>query len=292
MSKPIYIHAGCHRTGTSSFQLCLDANRDVLQAMGYDLAYPGRDGIPGGKLRLRLPGPRHKPKDLQGIREMAQEALKNRSPDRSKPLILSEENIPGRMFHFFQGQFFPAADARFETLAQALGDRPEHILYVVRPYSQLYVSAYRKRAEANAVKPFDEAVQFLMEMDRGLPEMLCQMKDVLNPRRMTIIPYEKRGQSRDLLCQLVPGLSRDDLVEPQATVNLSATDSTLDELQRHYRAGEKLNHKQWRRIMDRHADTSIDTGFASLTPSEAGDMDALYQSDLAQLRDIPGLTVL
>ena len=48
MNKRIYLHAGAHRTGSSSFQMCLYANRDLLGSMGLDVAYPGRDGVPGG----------------------------------------------------------------------------------------------------------------------------------------------------------------------------------------------------------------------------------------------------
>lgn len=34
--------------------MMLAENRDLIEQAGYDLAYPGRDDIPQGKLRLRL----------------------------------------------------------------------------------------------------------------------------------------------------------------------------------------------------------------------------------------------
>jgi len=39
MSRDVFIHAGAHRTGTSSFQLCMATNRDRLEAAGFDLSY-------------------------------------------------------------------------------------------------------------------------------------------------------------------------------------------------------------------------------------------------------------
>lgn len=67
MTKPIYIHAGAHRSGSSSFQLCLSHNRAALMQAGYDLAYPSRDGAPMGELQMKLPRPRHDPAELGGM---------------------------------------------------------------------------------------------------------------------------------------------------------------------------------------------------------------------------------
>jgi hypothetical protein len=289
--RPVYIHAGAHRTGTSSFQMCLDRNARALARAGFDALYPGRDGIPGGRLRLRLPGPRHGPAKMPGFVEAARDGLAA-VPDRGRPLILSEENIPGRMFHFYQGQFYPAAAARLETLARALADRPAHLVYVLRPYGELYVSAYRKRAEDNAVGPFDRIVPYLLEMDRGWPELLADMRDILDPRQMTVLPYAKRAQSRDLLRLLVPDLAGVELTEPEATLNLSATDTALDILQRRYHAGEELGREDWAAIIGENHGNRRDTGFSHLTPDEAGELEALYERDLARIAQMPGITLI
>jgi len=85
MEKKIYIHAGCHRGGSSSFQLCLSHNRAVLSDAGFDVAYPGRDGVPGGKLKLRLPAPRHRPRHVNGFAEGAGAQLTTISPNPERP---------------------------------------------------------------------------------------------------------------------------------------------------------------------------------------------------------------
>lgn len=289
MTKPLYIHAGAHRTGTSSFQLCLQRNRDALSAAGYDVAYPGRDGVPGGKLRLRLPGPRHGPRKIPKLAQGVADEIKRHSPEGTRGLILSEENIPGRMFHFYQGQFFPAAEARLSALAQGAGAPPKHVIYVLRSYAQIYASAYRKRAEDNAVVPFDEIVPQFLQMDRGWPDLLVGIRDILKPEQLTVLPYTRRGTSVDLLTRLVPGLDGVTLQEPEKTMNLSATDAALIALQARHHAGQELSRAQWQEIVGQHADDKEDHGFARFSDADTATLDARYERDLERVSDMVGL---
>lgn len=292
MTAPVLIHAGAHRTGTSSFQLCLHENRAVLDRCGYDIAYPGRDGVPGGNLRLPLPRRRHGERRIPQYAKRARDVLRGLSPDAGRGLILSEENIPGPMLHFYHGQFFPASRKRFLSLAGALESPPTHVLYVVRSYAELFVSAYRKRAEDNPVAPFSEIVPNFTAMDRGWPELLSEMRDTLGAETLTILPYEARGTSRDLLELLVPGLADEDLIEPSRTVNLSATDAALEALQARYRAGETLPRRVWQRIMQDHADKTDRTGFAAFPETGRRALQARYDADLARLAEMPGISFL
>lgn len=292
MTAPVYIHAGAHRTGTSSFQMCLAHNRAALTALGYDLAYPGRDGIPEANLRLRLPGPRHGPRQCAEIATITRQGLDQVRSGPDRPLILSEENIPGRMYHFYQGRFYPASAKRLTALANALETPPAHLIYVVRPYGELFVSAYRKRAEDNAVDPFDTIVPRLMAMDRGWPQLLAEMRDLLAPAQMTVLPYAKRGESRAVLRRLVPDLAGVDLEEPQITVNRSATDAALEALQAHHRAGETLTRPEWQRIVAEHAERRDATGFAALPASERAVLDQRYSDDLDRIAAMPGVTLI
>ena len=109
-------------TGTSSFSAiaCMIIGL-FCKNEGFDVAYPGRDGIPNGKLRLRLPSPRHVGKDSTEFVSMAASHLSELFPDPGRALILSEENIPGRMLHFMQGRFFPAAGNSICSFGQSLG---------------------------------------------------------------------------------------------------------------------------------------------------------------------------
>ncbi|MEC7256960.1 MAG: hypothetical protein VXW58_03995 [Pseudomonadota bacterium] len=290
MSKAIYIHAGAHRTGSSSFQSCLHHNRDTLAAQGFDVAYPGRDGVPRGRLRLRLPAPRHGDRQLVGFAEDLRGHLAGLSPDPDRALILSEENLVGRMLHFSHGQFYPVAEKRIATLARALDAPPRAVLLVVRPYAALYVSAWRKRAEDTAAAPFAETVDQLMAMDRGWPEIVAALRDGLRPERLVVVDYAQRGQSRDLLHRLLPDVPRDDLAEPDRQINISATDAALQALQARLHAGEKLARPDWQAVIADHAHDTRDLGLTALSGDQQQALNARYAADLDRIRALPGVS--
>ncbi|TNF18814.1 MAG: hypothetical protein EP318_16860 [Rhodobacteraceae bacterium] len=293
MAKPVFLHIGAHRTGTSSFQMCLDLNRGALQARGFDPAYPGRDGIPGGKLRLRLPGPgRRAPQDMI---PRAASAIAAQSADPGRALILSEENIPGRMFHFYQGRFYPAAEARLGVLKAALeslgAPRIARVLLVLRPYDGLFASAYRKRAEDNAVPPFATLVPKFLAMDRGWPALVRAVKTILAPEELLVVDFARRGESRALLHRLVPGLDME-LQEPARVMNLSASDAALEALQERYRAGETLERDAWQAVIRAHSDQRAPTGFAGFTDQESRVLSERYAANLDKIARIRGITFL
>lgn len=289
MSRSVYIHAGAHRTGTSSFQQCLFRNRAVLAEHGLDAAYPGRDGAPKGKLNLRLPRPWHGGNWPENTVERLRGHLARMNPNKDRGLVFSEENIPGPMRHFFEGRFFPGARQRLRALAQGLETPPTHVLYVVRSYDALFLSAYRKRAEDNPVLDFDGLVPTLADMDRGWPGLISDIRDELRPERLTVLEYGSRGSSCDLLARLVPGLEGAELAEPARLVNLSATDAGLLALQARYRAGEKLARPEWKAVLQDHAADTEPRGFAAFPDAVAEKLQARYARDLERLASMPGI---
>jgi hypothetical protein len=288
--KTFYIHAGAHRTGTSSVQMFLHDNLDEITRQGFDAAYPGRDGIPSGKLGLRLPSLRHG-EDLQQrfIRKVRRETRTN-SPDASRPMILSEENIPGRMIHFYGSQFYPAAEARMKALHDGLEGRLKRVLYIVRPYDTLYVSAFRKRAEDVAVKSFAKQRDALMNMDRGWVELVSLMRDHLGAEETVVMAMAARGDNRNVIKHLLPELDQTNLVEPKALLNVSATDTAMDVLQARYHAGDELSREEWQAIIAEHADNKASTGFAEFTPDQAQELCETYDHDCARLAKLDGIT--
>ncbi|WP_299545877.1 hypothetical protein [uncultured Tateyamaria sp.] len=276
---PIYIHAGAHRTGTSSFQMCLHENRHVLDARGWTTAYPGRDGIPSGDLALRLPSGRRV--DPEAAAKKAARGLDAYRDGR--PVILAEENVPGRMFHFMQGQFYPFANVRCAALRSAWAGPIAHVMLVVRPYDQLFVSSFRKRAEDNEMRDFDDVRDSYMNMDRGWPDLVTLMQDILQPECMTVVPYASRGTNVDLLKLLVRDLEAEALVEPKRLVNQSATDAALLALQKRYRRGENLSRHDWQAVIKQYADDTDPKGFAAFSETEIAELSARYESDLKQI---------
>lgn len=288
--KKYYIHAGGHRTGSSSVQMCLHQNRARITQAGFDAAYPGRDDIPSGELGLRLPSPRHGETLNERFSKRVAEATTSLSPDPNRPLILSEENIPGRMLHFFNGEFYPSAEARMRALAEGLNGRLKRVLLIVRSYEELYISAHRKRAEDNYVMHFDEMRPALMSMNRGWPALVRAMRDVLQAEETVVVAMSARGDNRNVLRHLVPELEDNKLVEPQAVLNVSATDAALEVLRARYKAGEKLERPEWQQVILEHADETEHRGFAEFSAAESKQLTDLYNRDLVRLSRIKRIT--
>ena len=289
--KQVFLHTGAHRTGTSSFQLCLSQNRALLENEGYDLAYPGRDGAPQGHLALRLPGLKADRNDTAQLTTRARAHLQGLSPQSARHLVLSEENIPGRMIHFYNGQFYPAARSRLGALNSALPGDVAHLVHVIRPYHELFVSAFRKRAEDNPVGPFEEISRNMAVFQGGWPDVIGLMRDILRPARLTVIEYGKRGESRALLGQLI-GANPDGFTEPDRALNVSATDAALFELQRRYHAGEHLSRKAWQQVIREHAGDRVKRGFAQFRAGQVDRLSKRYQRDLEKIATMEGVTLI
>ncbi|RFP86868.1 hypothetical protein DZK27_13620 [Rhodobacteraceae bacterium 63075] len=294
MSREVFIHAGAHRTGTSSFQLCMAANRERLEAEGFDLSYPSRDGVPGGTLALRLPKPRHGPEDVADFTEKMSRIMRGQVTEGRGKLLFSDENLPGIIRLFFNGKLYPNARKRYMVMRDAFAAieaRPRRALFVVRPYAELFVSGYRKHAEDNAIEPFAELAGTMAGFKGGWPNAVRAMQNVLGPEEIRVIEYGARGQSRDLLGQLL-GRDPSDFIEPERQMNISATDAAMLALQEIHASGRTLRRAEWQQIIRSHAGNDEDLGFARFSEAQKAALDARYAEDLEALRQMDGVTLV
>jgi len=290
-TRAVYLHAGGHRTGSSSVQLCLAENRDVLERRGYALGYSARDGAPDGTLKLKLPEPRHGGEEIARLTEQARREI-DRVAGGSDRLIVSEENVPGRMMHLYTGRFFPAAEVRAQALAQALGGPVAHLVYVVRDYPGFFVSAHRKRAVQRPVPGFAAFRAALDGLDRGWPELIALLQAQLRPQRFTVVDYTRRGQSRDLLGLLLPDVDAGDLCEPDKVMNLSATDRALEAVQARFETGGKPAQADIDALIAAHADDRSEFGFAAFPEAERHRWQARYAADLDRIAAMADITLV
>lgn len=290
--KPLYVHLGAHRTGTSSFQMMLAQNRDVLAQAGYDIAYPGRDDIPQGDLRLKLPDPRNLGQWERKFLPSARAELARFASADSHAMILSEENIPGRMIHFPAGQFYPAAEMRLQTLAAAADAPVLRAVLVVRDYVGLFVSSWRKRAEDRHSDPFAEGRQNMVRMDRGWPDLVRLVFRYLKVQELVVIDYARRGRSVDMAGLLVPELAGVPLVEPARRMNFSATDAALIALQERYQRGETLERAAWQEIIAAHRDDKEPRGVSEFTKRQTRILEGRYAEHLDEIAAMPAVMML
>jgi len=290
--KPLYLHLGAHRTGTSSFQMMLAENRDVLAQAGYDVAYPGRDDIPQGDLGLRLPNPRNLAQWETRFVPATRKELARCATAGSQALILSEENIPGRMIHFSAGQFYPAAELRLQTLAQAADAPVLRAMLVVRDYAGLFISAFRKRAEDQLSDPFADGRQNMVRMQAGWPDLVRLIFKHLKVQELVVVEYGRRGRSVDLAGLLVPDLAQVPLREPARRMNHSATDAALVALQERYASGEVLERAAWQQIIAQHRDDKTPRGVSEFSKRQSRILEGRYAEHLDEIAAMPAVLML
>ena len=106
---------------------------------------------------------------------------------------------------------------------------------------------------------------------------------------MVLLPYEARGSSRELLTRLLPDLAGADLNEPEAQLNLSATDAGITALQDRYRAGETLSREQWQEVVRRYAEERDDLGLTRFTEADRAVLRDRYARDLDRIAAMDGV---
>ncbi|MEX0340535.1 MAG: sulfotransferase [Arenibacterium sp.] len=288
-TRQVFMHGGAHRTGSSSFQLCLAHNAKRLEAAGYSLAFPARDGVESGTLALRLPGPRHDHASCVTMVKGGQQKFNAQFGTNDK-LIMSEENLPGRMVHFYSGQFFPAAEKRADVLLAAMQANVAHLLYVVRDYAEFFVSAHRQRAAYHRVHPFSKLREAVVDMSDGWPDLIELFQRHLQPKEITVVEYRQRGESRSLLARMLPDIAVEELEEPAKQLNRSATDAGLLAIQAQFAAKNKMTDAERNALADAHRNDTSDKGFARFSQEDRELLNDRYERDLERIENMPNVT--
>ena len=291
----IVLHLGAHRTGTSSFQNYLHLNRDVLARKGCDVYVPNRDGITNARLNVSLPEPRHVAanadmkvfvrRNRRNLRAMGWDAASTRTT------LLSEENLPGRMIHFWKGHFYPQAGIRCRVLAKALRRRIDHAVLVVRDYGDLYTSAHAMFAQRKCVADFRTRLPALMSVRDGWSTLIAEVLKGLDPARLTIVPYDMRGPNSQLLATLA-GCDMHGLRNLEWRVNQPASVQAMERLQKIYSAGGRLTECEVHGIKE---EFSVDRGydrFDPLTKAERRLFTNRYRSELLMMEPDARIEIL
>ncbi len=290
MTDEVYIHAGAPRTGTSSFQLFLERNAEAIRAQGVDPAYPGRDGADSGALALRLPYPRH---DSTALKRRAGSARRNLETlaRPGRPLLISEENIPGRFMDIYKGQFFPTAPLRGGFLAEVLGARRvARLTLVLRPYAGMFLSGFRKRAEDQRQEPFRKVAPRMAEFEGGWPEVIAALKAALDPGEIVVLDYRRRPQAR-LAAEVCPMLDTAAMVEPDGEANASLSDAALFAMQARIHAGEEATPALIEEMRRTYGEVRAETAYAAFTEDETARLDARFAADMDRLAATVGIAV-
>ncbi|MCU9848639.1 hypothetical protein OEZ60_11545 [Defluviimonas sp. WL0024] len=286
-TSDIVVHAGAHCCGAEEYQRFLGANRAALTAAGYDLAYPGRGGAPGGTFDCGFPEPRHQGISLDAIVGAIATALADLGAE-GRGLILSEHDLAGHMASLLAGRFYPVALKRAEALRQALGRPVDRLVVAIRPYEDLFACAWRRFALDRQMEPFAEYVPAMAGFSGGWTETVTALRDGLEAGRVTVLVGPQHPL--DLMAHLVPGLRlADPVVLPEAP---AITDSAIAMIQRHYGQGARFAPGQRDRILAFHAtqpQVAPETGFAA---TQLTALRARYAEDLDRLAGLAGVELV
>ena len=139
----VILHIGAHRTGTTTLQRFLQANRGHLRRQGIAVWGPDRtrDGLFRGLMR---PPPRLTAEDdLLAARARGRIAIEiaRMEAEGLHTLIVSEENMIGGMPNNVLSQrLYPFAAERLARLAQAFAPHPARVALAIRSYDRHWAS--------------------------------------------------------------------------------------------------------------------------------------------------------
>lgn len=163
----LILHAGTHKTGTSTIQRVLYDHRDELRSQG--VLYPDSAAWFGGSYRGHHPLAHavafRKPEALATAREFLHGLAEQARPDET--VLLSAEPVYRHVLHSEEGDWWHRHDAYLKELVRELtsaGFDPEAVL-VFRRRDQFVESVYHERVSRGFGRPFE---YFLDHADRLL----------------------------------------------------------------------------------------------------------------------------
>lgn len=199
----IVLHAGAHRTGTTSFQHYLRAHQSALGARGIGFWGPWRtrDGLladvaqppvhPGaarraaGRVRINL-----RRSETRGIAQ----------------LVVSDENMLGTPRRSLrQGVLYHDAGQRMARLAQAFG-QPGRVVLQIRSLDAWWASAMAHMIPRGEAVPDAARIAAIARSGRSWRHVIADVACACPGSEILVTPFERFGNCPDLLLRAMTGL--------------------------------------------------------------------------------------
>lgn len=193
MTRPLYLHIGLQKTGTSYLQGLFLGSQDVLREHGLDV-HPGQRReaywlMLDVRDRLRP----HNPPEARDVLRDLPEALRS-APGRAA--LLSEES------------FSPAEDHQVQRLLAACVDREVHLVVTVRDLARQIPSVWQQGLQSGRSITFEGYLARLRETQgtrapiwwqKDLPAVLRRWGRHVPAERIHVVTVPPAGAERDLL---------------------------------------------------------------------------------------------
>jgi hypothetical protein len=189
-SRPLYVHIGLPKTGTSFLQATLLHNRAALTEQGLDLVPPTKRGAFELMLLVR---DRYDPAlDSASVQD---------SLDRFPALL---EQARGSRALISQESLAAATPPQIQRFLGACGDREVHVIVTVRDLARQLPSSWQQRLKSGGSLTYDEFLREAQTLEqRGLDRrpwkhlnvtgMLANWSEAVGPGRMHVITLPPPG---------------------------------------------------------------------------------------------------
>ena len=239
--------------------------------------YPIRDGALGGfagKFRFPSEDPGSPPvkRLFKTYVKPLRAKLQSLVAPNAEQILISEENLLGRMGVQLQGRFYPTAGTRLEILSKALQMPIDNALIVIRPYASYYSSAHAKLAQLRHRPTFASLAPRLLEQPDGWAALAVRLLETEVVKRLTVVSYPSRGSNTDLLGHF-PNMDQQGFEPVEKSANASPSSQALDEFQKIYSTGKTITFKQRKEIL---AAYPIGKTFPSFRPFSPGQSHEFY----------------
>ena len=230
----ICLHLGAHRTGSTSLQVFMNANRKLLSRDRLAVWGPGRtrSGLFAGMMRdpnrLTL-------SDLeQGQRTLGRVSMEVARAEHNgiHRLVISEENMIGTMAqNVNRCTLYKQALGRLERFAPAFGGHTIRVGLAVRSYESYWASALAFRIKGGAPFPGNDRLERLTTQPRRWRHLIYDIARVFPEAEIVVWPFEAwSGQPAMQLSALTGRLMPRGMVEPSKAHNASITAAQMHEI--------------------------------------------------------------
>lgn len=193
MTRPLFLHIGLQKTGTSYLQTLFLGSQDALREAGLDVYPTNRRAAYWLMLDVR---DRFRPHDPPQARDVL----------RDLPRALRA--APGRAALVSEESFSPAEDAQIERLLAACVDREVHLVITARDLGRQIPSVWQQGLQSGRAMPFPEYLSRLHKTQgtsapiwwqKDLPAVLEKWSRHVPPERIHVVTVPPRGADEGLL---------------------------------------------------------------------------------------------
>lgn len=195
MTRPLYLHIGLQKTGTSYLQGLFLGSQDVLREHGLDVHPRHRREAYWLMLDVR---DRFRPHDPPQAREVLRDLPATLRSATGRAALVSEES------------FSPAEDHQVQRLLDACGDREVHVVVTARDLGRQIPSVWQQGLQSGRSITFPDYLARLHKT-QGTPAPIWWQKDLpavlekwgrhVPAERIHVVTVPPSGADKDLLLQ-------------------------------------------------------------------------------------------